>query len=256
VDVVPEWRLEELAAKYPLLVVPEWKNIGTKVRDLLLGYARNGGKLLVTGAHPAAMFADALDVKLVGEPFDQAAFVTGDELFGSLHGLWRNVDPGSANAIESRYPTFDASRDGQCAATLSSYGKGQIAAIYGPVGGCYKFSHAASTRQFLRRVVARIFAPVVEVSGANAVEVVVRRKNRRLLVHLINGEGLISSSEFQSSGYIPPVGPLRLRVKLPAAPSRVTVEPGARPLAGTWSKGVWQGTLPKLAIHEIVSFAV
>jgi hypothetical protein len=164
------------------------------------------------------------------------------------------VEPGSAAAIESRYATFDSSRDAQCAATLSSYGKGQIAAIYGSVGACYKATHAVATRQFVRRVVARVFQPMVEVSGAPAVEVVLRRKNGRLMLHLINTAGLTASSDFQSSGYIPSVGPLRLSVKLPAAPSRVTVEPGARPVAGTWAKGVWQGTLPKLAVHEIVAF--
>jgi hypothetical protein len=255
VDAVPEWRLAELAAKYPLLVVPEWKSIGDKVRDELLAYVRGGGRLLVTGVHPAALFAEALGVKLVGEPAEQAAFVTGDETFGNVRGLWQNVEPGSAAAIESRHPTFDSSRDAQCAATLSNYGKGQIAAIFGPLGASYKSSHTAATRQFVRRVVRRLFQPMVEVSGVSAVEVVVRRKKGRLLVHLINTAGLTASTDFQNGGYVPVVGPLRLKVKLPAAPSKVTVGPGSRPVAGAWEKGVWQGTLPKLAIHDIVSFS-
>jgi hypothetical protein len=254
VDVLPEWRIEELAARYPLLVVAEWKDIGEKVRDVLLGYVRGGGKLLVTGAQMAALFAEALGVKPAGAPTEEAAFVTGDELFGNVRGLWLNVEPATATVIEQRYPAFDSSRDARCAATLASYGKGQIAAIYGPMGSAYLNTHAAATREFARRVIGRIFQPLAEVSGPPLVEVVLRRKNGRLFVHLINCAGLTASTEFQSSGYIPPAGPLRLRVKLPAAPSRVTVEPGARPLAGTWSKGVWQGTLPKLAIHEIVSF--
>ena len=96
---------------------------------------------------------------------------------------------------------------------------------------------------------------MVEVSGASAVEVVLRRKKGRLLVHLINTAGLTASTDFQNGGYVPVVGPLRLKVKLPAAPSKVTVEPGARSVAGAWTKGVWQATLPKLEIHDIVSFS-
>jgi len=254
VDVVPEWRLEELAAAYPLLVVPEWKNIGDKVRDVLLAYARNGGRLLLTGAYPAATFAEALGVKLNGAPSEQAAFVTGDELFGNLHGQWQNVDAGTAKVIESRYPTFDATRDAQCAATLTEYGKGKIAAIYGPLGVCYKASHNAATRQFVKRVVSHLFEPMLEVTGTNTVEVVLRRKNERLLVHLLNTAGLTASMDFQNPGTVPAIGPLKLTVKLPMAPKKVTVEPGGRPITGNWIKGVWQGTVPKLGIHEIVAF--
>ncbi len=252
VDVVPDWRLEEMVAKYPLMVVPEWKDIGVKARDVLLGYVRNGGKLLVAGVQSTAPFAAALGVKLEGAPSEQAAFVAGEELFGNLRGMWQDVEPGTASATESRYPTYDSSRDAKCAATLSSYGKGQIAAIYGPVGAGYKSSHTAATRQFVRRVVSRIFTPMVEVSGANSVEVVLRRKNGRFMVHLINTAGMTTSSDFQNNGTIPAVGPVKLSVKLAAAPTRVTVEPGNRPLGGAWAKGAWRAAMPRLAFHDIV----
>jgi len=234
------------------MVVPEWKDIGVKARDVLLGYVRNGGKMLVTGVQSTALFAAALGVKLEGAPSEQAAFVAGDELFGNLRGMWQDVEPGTASAIESRYPTYDSSREAKCAATLSSYGNGQIAAIFGPVGAGYKSSHTAATRQFVRRVVSRIFTPMVEVSGTNSVEVVLRRKNRRFMVHLINTSGMTTSSEFQNNGAIPAVGPVKLSVKLAGAPTRVTVEPGSRPLAGAWASGSWRATIPRRAVHEIV----
>ncbi|MCE5308664.1 MAG: hypothetical protein LLG20_13580, partial [Acidobacteriales bacterium] len=99
---------------------------------------------------------------------------------------------------------------------------------------------------------SRIFTPMVEVSGANSVEVVLRRKNGRFMVHLINTAGMTTSSDFQNNGAIPAVGPVKLKVKLAAAPTQVTVEPGARPLAGAWANGLWQAAVPRLTLHEII----
>src|SRR5208283_3942408 len=110
VDVLPDWKLSRVASQYPLLAVPDWLNIGADVKNTLAAYAEKGGNLLLVGAASAALFSRELGVRLRDASI-QPAFVTGEETFGNVRGLWQDVDPGAAEAIESRYPVFDATRE-------------------------------------------------------------------------------------------------------------------------------------------------
>jgi hypothetical protein len=256
VDVVPDWKLSEVASQYPLLAVPDWLNIGADVKNALAGYAGNGGNLLLVGAANAALFAKELGVRLLNASL-QPAYVTGEETFGNVRGLWQDVVPGAAEAIESRYPVFDASRDAQCAATLSKFGSGRIAAIYGPLGSVFAVSHDAPVRQFIRRVVARVFTPMAQVDAPPVVETVLRRKDGKLLLHLINcsGSGMEVATENATVDLVPAVGPLRIALRTPNRPARVTLEPGARQIAGAWKDGLWTGVVDRLETHAIVAFS-
>ncbi len=223
VDVIPDWRLAEMGPQYPLLAVPDWANLGGDVKETLAALVNKGGKLLLVGAENAALFAKELGVQLVGQPSDQPAYVTGEEVFGNVRGLWQDVEPGSAEAIESRYPTYDSSRDARCAATLSKYGSGRIAAIYGPLGTVFAQAHATPTRQFIKRVVDRLFQPMAQVDAPATVEIALRRKDGKLLLHLGNCTAMQVAGDYAASDFVPPVGPLRVSLRTGRKPSRVTL---------------------------------
>ena len=254
VDVVPDWRLEQVAGRYPCLVVPDWANIGAAATDVLLEYAGNGGRLLIAGAANAALFKDTLQVRLVGAPSDQLAYVPGTEVFANVRGLWQDVDPAGAHVLERRYPTYDSTRDGKPAATLSAFGDGMIAAIYGPVGAVFAQTHAPETRRLLGRVMGQIHTPSVEVDGPPTVEVVRRNKGDKTLLHLINVSGMQLASDYGAIDFVPAVGPLRISIRMRRRPPRVTLEPAGRVLKGSWSNGVWTTTLDRLAIHAILAW--
>jgi len=118
-------------------------------------------------------------------------------------GVWQDVEPAGAQVLEERYPVQDATRDGKCAATLNTLGSGSIAAIYGSTGkptpsrtvwGCASSSRAS---------VARMFKPMVEVQGPPTIEVALRRKDGRLLVHLSNCTGMQVAPDFATIDYVP-----------------------------------------------------
>jgi hypothetical protein len=243
VDVIPDWKLAEVAGRYPLLVVPDWPDVGPEVRELALK-----GKVLVVGAENAALFADALGVKAIGKASDQHTFITGDEVFGTARGRWLDVEPAGARVLEYRYPTYDARQDGKVAATLH----GNVAAIYGPVGALFAAAHAPAMRHFVRRVVEQLFQPAVRLEGPPTVEVALRRKDGSLVVHLVNCTGMQVAGDYAAVDYIPSVGPLRLSVRTARRPRRVTFEPEGRVLAGEWKDGAWSGTAPRLEIHGMV----
>jgi hypothetical protein len=255
VDIIPDWKLEEAAGRYPVIVVPEWPDIGLQAKLVLTRYVEAGGNLLIAGKENAALFLNELGVRLVGTASEADVSVAGDKLFGNASGAWQEVDPaGSTQMIETRYPTFDTSRDGKCAATLSRFGKGQIACIYGPMGSAFLAHHGAANREFIRRVVERIFSPKVRLEGPPTVEVALRNKGGKLLVHLINCTAMQTASEYEVVDFIPTVGPLGLSVELPSKPQHVTLEPEGRVLTGQWSNGVWSATLDQLHIHSIIAF--
>jgi hypothetical protein len=216
---------------------------------------RRGGKLLIAGAENAALFADELGVKLAKPAGRQPAFIAGDEVFGNLTGTWQSVEPAGAQQIEARYPTFDGARDEQCAATLTRLGSGEIAAIYGPLGTVFAAAHAPAARQFLSRVVRRLFTPMVEVDGPPVVEVVLRRKQGKLLVHLLNACAMQVAGDYAVTDFIPPVGPMEVRLRLKQKPVHVTLEPEGRALQGDWREGTWAGRLERLEIHHILAVA-
>lgn len=252
VDVIPDWKLVQIASRYPAIVVPDWSNIGAEARDTLLAWTKDGGKLLIAGAENARLFADAAGVRLLGDASDQPAWVPGAEVFANVRGLWQDVEPAGAEIIEHRYPTYDSTRDAKCAATLAPCGKGQIAAIYGPVGTVFALTHAPETRRFTARVLARLFAPMVKVEGPPTVEVVLRGKAGKMVLHLNNATAMQVAGDHAAVDFIPPIGPLRISLRLPRRPARVTLEPGGRPLPGAWKDGLWTATLDRLDIHAML----
>jgi hypothetical protein len=252
VDVIPDWKLREVAAAYPCLVVPDWSNIGREARDVLLDYAREGGRLLVLGADNALLFRDVLAVRFVGEARDQRAYVPGAEVFANVRGLWIDVEPAGAFVLETRFPTYDSTREGKPAATLNACGDGQIAAVFGPVGSAFAATHAPETRRFLARLVSEIFVPAFTVDGPPTVEAALRRRGQTMLLHLCNASGMQLASDYGAIDFVPPVGPLQVRLRMPRRPRRVSVEPGGHALDGSWSDGLWSGTLERLDLHRIL----
>jgi hypothetical protein len=251
VDVIPEWRFEEMSPRYPLMVIPDWPSIGAAMQKAVEARVKSGGKTLIVGAQNARLFADLLGVRLVGDAADQNTMVLGDEIFGQAKGLWQRVEPAGADVVERRFPEQDGTRGGEIAATV----KGAVAGVYGPVGGVYAISHTTAMRQFVRRVVNRLFTPAVKVEGAPSVEVALRRKDGLTLVHLVNCAGMQVAAEYMSRDFIPPVGPLVISLRTGSRPRSVMLQPEGRPLQGAWVNGVWTGALPRLDIHSVIAFA-
>jgi hypothetical protein len=52
---------------------------------------------------------------------------------------------------------------------------------------------------------------------------------------------------------IAPVGPLEIKIRSDARPSRVTLEPGGTEQPFVYRDGVIQLTIPKLAVYDILA---
>jgi hypothetical protein len=229
VDVLPEWKVARVAQSYRLLVVPEWADLGVEMRDTLLGYVKKGGQLLVTGAENARLFEAALGVELAPAAREETTYLDSDDVPATVRGLWQAVKPVGAKEIGRRYPTTDRGRDGECAATLTGYGAGRIVCIYGPVGAWLWRTGSAAVREFLRGAVRQVFTPRVEHDGGPLVELVLRRKDGRDWVHLINAGRVAIGPGNGTIDAIPALGPIHLKA------------------------GAWRATVERLEIHTTVA---
>ncbi len=254
VDAVPDWKFSEVASRYKLIVVPDWPGIGAEMKAAIEKHVNAGGRVLIAGVENARLFADVLGVGLKDPSGD--SFVLGDEIFSNAGSGWLVVEPRTAEVIAERYPAHDATRDARPAATLTNLGKGQLAAIYGPIGSVYAWVHTPAARQFLRRVVDKVYSPTVKIDGPPTLEIALRRKQSSLLLHIVNCTGMQLAADYVAGDFVPHVGPVGVEMKLARAPRSVTMEPGGRALKGSFAGGAWRGTIDRIDVHEIVNFAI
>lgn len=248
VDVIPDWKLADVAAQYPLIAVPDWNNIGQEAVSALRRYAEHGGRLLVVGAENAAALG------LTAAPArEQEAWIAGHRLLGNVKGKWLDVGAGSGEVVASRYPTFDTASGGKPAAILTTIGQGRVIFIPGPIGAASAATHDPATREFLGAVVDRLWTPDVHIDGPPSVEVALRRQGDTTVLHLANAAGMQVAGDYAVIDHVPSLGPIPIELKLPRAPRSVTIEPSGEPLAGEYARGRWTGTLPSLAIHAIIA---
>lgn len=229
VDVIPDWKLSSVAEQYPFIAVPDWSDIGEDVRQTIARYVESGGSALIAGAENVALFSRELGIKPAGAPVETPAWIPTGEVFANFRGLWQPFEPGGGQVMASRHPTFDSTRDAAPAAVLHSWGKGKIAGIAGPAGSAFAETNAPSQRALIQSLAARLFTPALQVEAPPTVEVVLRRKGGKNIVHLINTTARQVAGSHPAHDFVPEVGPIRITPR------------GRRPV-----------TIPRLHIHTAI----
>lgn len=252
VELLGEHHLAGRMADYPLIVVPEWPYLDPAFREQLIAYVREGGNLLLVGPRAAALFASELDAKPQGSPTQTKRLLAHDGQRVATRGYVQAVElGGKATPVGRLYETAEGGAGSQLAASVASLGKGRIAATWFDFSQGYLDGRNATARAFLAALVKELFPqPLVEVTGSPHVDVVVNRIQNRLAINLVNTSGPHATEPIIDQ--IDPVGPLTLVVRQAEKPSRVTLEPGARPLPFEHAAGEIRLTVPKVDIHDIV----
>lgn len=271
VDVLTEEQLLAALDAYPVVVLPECAALGDGVADALVAYARRGGRLLAIGAATAGLFRDILGVEFEGEPRDVEASSVAAVVPGAPGPMvawtgqpWQPVrvpqgrsGAGSGAEVQGcRFRSFELRGEGEAAATVAPLGDGEIGAVYGPLGAAHYEHHHPGTRSFIGAVMRRLFpAPAVEVDGPPSIDVALRRKEDRLLVHLTNVAGMQTAPRYACLDWVPSVGPVRLTLRLAQPPRSVEIVPAVDGFRWEWdvTAGSVRATLPLLAIHAVIA---
>ncbi len=98
-----------------------------------------------------------------------------------------------------------------------------------------------------------MFEPAVKLDAPPTVEVSLRRKDGRLLVHLGNTTAMQVALEYAAIDFVPAIGPVGVSLKLARKPASVTLEPGGRALQGEWRDGWYRTRLDRLELHSVIA---
>lgn len=268
-DVLAEHQLNWQQDRYPVVVVPQWAQVPVSVVAELTACVERGGSLLLVGAETAARFTAPLaeaGIELTGEAEDRLAYLQveasrsrcGEAGAVPVQGAWQGLHvTGDAAVLGLRTPGVVAELEAEPAAALGRLGEGRIAVVAGPVGDAHFRLHSPWVRDWLDDVLRRLYEPIVQVEAeapAGSLDVVLRRKGGRTVVHLLNVTGMPTTPS-ERAGYplidrVPAVGPVRLQGR----PRKVRLEPGGETARTRWDAAASTLTVdvPTVHIHVAV----
>jgi hypothetical protein len=253
VDYVPDWATSERIADYPVVVIPDWKDIGPEHVAPLLSYVADGGRLMLCGAENARLFAKGLSVEFSGALFTSTRLLSGEIGFATLQGSWIAVRASAAQALAQSYPDADSRTDGLPMAVRLPAGKGTVVLCPGPLLSGYASASSPITLAVIRRAMAELASPMVAIENyPPSVEVVLRSKRGETLIHLVDTTGASVTGRFRHTGVVPQLGPLNVQIRLKNAPKKAVAEPGGAEITGRFQEGVWHAVLPPFHIHTIL----
>jgi hypothetical protein len=254
VEVVMEHHLHQAMDKYPMIVIPEWRYLQPEFRSELLDYARRGGNLLIIGPEAVQLFEKELGIKVTGKPMlNTSQFLAFDHAMTAMPGLMLPVTL-SNNTIGfgSIYKNDDFRDPSVPAASISTYGRGKIAAVFLNLGENYAMNKSSLERDFVNHLANTLLQnPIVKVKGSHLVHVALNKLGKSTIIHLMNSGGQHADKNVYAYDEVPPIGALTVTLDLPK-PKHVVLQPDNKPLAYTYKNGKIMITIPSLDIHRMV----
>ena len=254
VEVLMEHHLSGRMGEYPMIVVPEWDYLKPSFKRELLQYVETGGRLLLVGPKAAAMFKGPLRISLRGPAQEKNQWLEHDGWLCGLKTMSQRVKPDvGVKVLGKLYTENDNQGPFEPAATITKHGRGMMAATYFDVGERYCRGRTTVVRDFMQALVRNLCPrPMVEVTGSRHVDVVVNRKDGRLLVNLVNTAGPHADPDVYTFDEVPVLGPLEVVVRTGRPPKTVTLCPANRKLKFTYKSGRIELTLTRLHLHEVI----
>jgi hypothetical protein len=274
--------------KFDLLVIADQGVLSEAPDELfetLATWVENGGKLLTTGPSiNHRKIQELLGVKLI----KNAAINEGHVLLpggepASVHKSWDKVKQTTAEAWFPVYRSWDDENidmrvfpdnypmDGVMdeenphdagfpGATIRRIGKGVAVHIPTRIFAHYWAYGEAPVRRWIGQILDELQPePLFSTDALCFVEVALRVKDDRLLVHLVNGNTgrdlACSWTDDLTVDDIPPVGPIVISVRCAEKPSTVTLEPGGDTMPFEFESGVLRVCVPRLEIHNCVAIS-
>lgn len=254
VDILAEHQIQHRLREFPLVVISDSDKLSDEFKQAVLAYIGQGGNLLLLGEKSARLFEPEIGAKLEGAPQNLASELATSLGPVSVNGIWQDVALTSAKAIGFRYPTRDTRKEPKIAATLAAYKKGKIGAVYGPLANIFFRSHHPSIRCFIGEMVKALFPePAVFIDGPALLDIALRTTSTgRLSLHLLNRSNFPLPDHYNFTDFIPKIGPLTIKIKMPTKPQKVDLLPEKTSLNWSWKDGQLTATVSEIHIHSVL----
>ena len=247
--------------EYPLCFVAEQEGLTEEQVSKLKQYVKEGGTLVISGK-TTELFADILGVKLNTSrdlhEDDRDLYLRFGKRATAALGEWYKAVPTDSQKVYGLYRSRDMDEYKQplqsVSATVTPYGKGTVAGIYGSLASMYVKTHYQGARAFFKQLLADCqITGLVKTQMPSYVHLSVREKGNALYLNLVN-----LSSANPTSPMVPmveevqSVGPVTLSLAMEKEPRRVLLMPGARPVKWEYDNGTVTITVDRVDIHDIV----
>ena len=260
-DILTEEAALVRMGAYKLVVVPEQTRLSEEIVRALEDYAWAGGQVLISGAHLARDYPSLVGATPAGEPLvGEPTFLPVDGQVVPVSGPWQPVTPMAGTEVWTRrlkQQEPDKDVTDQAVITRRLVGEGAVVAVHGPLFRDYFLGHYPLLRRFIDGLVGRLGIPwLVTVEAPPRLELILRRKGKRLLVNLVNrgaGEALGPNRVIVEE--LPPVEGITLQIRQEGQPASVTEVPGDKPLEWWYTGGMLTVRVPRVDIHSVVVVA-
>ncbi len=258
VDIMDEWALLPGLDGFPLVVAPEQDRMSDEAVEALKGYVAKGGRLLVTGARAFERFgAEFLGAKSI-EVKENATYhvPAGDGSFPLFSREWRLLEPTSARPLGSLGKT--ALTDDELlphpAATVNRIGKGAVAYVPCELFRCFCQNRYPMARALVGELVKALKPGLdIRVKAPVCVDVILRRKGGKRIVHLINrASGIPNQPHNSAVDEIPRVGPVEVEVRAGSRPKKVRLAFEKGGLRWRYASGKVTATVASVQVHAAV----
>lgn len=254
VDILDEWALLDRAAEFPVIVVPEQHRMSDRMADALRRYVESGGRLLLTGAELYDRFAPLIGAESVAVEEKTAYSVQADGgdvlLYSAKWRLLRPVTAKALGALGRGCFTEDRVTD-HPAAVLSRVGKGRILYVPAALFKDFDRNRYPRTRAFVGELMRALAGRLdLRVSGPVAIDVALRQKGPKRIVHLVNrGSGIPNQPSNGAIDEIPAVGPVTVTMRLPARPKGISLALEDGQIRSSYSAGTLTVVVESVHIH-------
>jgi hypothetical protein len=254
VDVVMEHHLNEDMDRYPLLIYPEWETISPDFKKRLIHYVERGGHVLAIGPAACRLFQEELGIQMLDSLRDNVNHLAYNEITASIKSLSQRVKLGDTVSPFGKIYTNRRKQGGhEAAASIRRLGKGSIAGVYLNLGERYLNGRVTLARDFLDALVETLFPnPIVTVEGSHYVDVTLNRIKGNLAVNLVNTAGPHDNKEVYVYDEIPPLGPIKIKIRLEKKPERVLLEPSKQKPDWRYAENQLELTIQRLGLHEVL----
>ncbi len=257
VDIMDEWALLPRIDDFPVIVAPEQYAMSKEMANTLKDYVKRGGKLLVTGAESFDTFGGKFLGVSKGKLEENAFQVpAGDGMTVIYSNPWRLTKATSAQTLgkTSNRPLNKEELLPYGSAFINKVGKGKVAYIPAAVFKDFEHNRYPMTSDFIANVANKLIGKLdIEVSAPRCVDVTLRTKGEKKLVHLINRtSGIPNTPHNGAVDEIPQVGPVTITMKLKSKPKSVKLAFENTKIKWKHQSGKLTVTVPLLHIHAAV----
>ena len=258
VEVLMDHHLKKNINHYPLIILPEWSDIGVgeEMKKLAMDYVQNGGTLLVMGVEHTRNFATELGIRIAGDPIESNTFIFEKGHLAAMHTRWQQIDikEGIETVGEIRtsddqlvQPSFSPF------AVFRSYGKGKIGAITVDLAKAYSNQRSSECLHITNQIISSLYpTPKVSIKGEGKIHLVAMQKENNWIINLINVDGEHSNENVYVYDCINPTRPIKLIVRPEHSIKKAFLMPEKRKIRVKDQGDYFELEIPPFDVHTSV----